>query len=128
MEKNFKYIFITIVLVVAAWYVLSGNGPANQSGFSAIKDRISSSLSEQRAVSDQLQQVGAGIDSSTGTVGSIRDSNQSARNAISDAQRANASSLELIQDSRERLERCQQIINRMEEGAGQGNVETEAGK
>lgn len=128
MEKNFKYIFITIVLVVAAWYVLGGNGPTNQSGFNAIKDRIVSSLSKQRAVSDKLQQIGTGIDSSTGTAGSIRDSNQSARNAISDAQRANASSLELIQDSRVRLNRCQSIINGMEERAGQGDVQTEAGK
>ena len=128
MEKSYKYIIIVVTLALAAWYVFSGNGPANQSGFSAIKDRIGSSLSEQRAVSDELNAIGTGIGNSADTANSIGQSNSNAERAISDAQAANRSSREIIQDSRERLGRCQSIIDNLQQGNQVGDSGTQAAK
>ena len=128
MAKNYKYIVIAIVIAVAAWYVLSGNEPGGQAGFNTIKNGINSVIGKQQSISNQLGDIGSEIDGGSSTAGNIRGSNNAARDAIKDSQRENASNRELVEDSRIRLDRCQQIIGRMEERAGQGNNKTEAGK
>ena len=128
MEKNYKHIIIAVVVAVAAWYVFSGNGPAGQTGFDAIKNTISSALTKQRAVSDKLDNIGTGLDESAGTAGSIGNSNNSAKEAIGAAKASISGSKDIIEDNRKRLAECQSIIDRMEKRTGQGNVETKAGK
>jgi len=108
----------TIIAVLLAWYVLSGNESGGKAEFTNVENRINRAAEEQRATSDELGRIGQGVNDSAGTADNISRANASAENAISDAQRANARSNDIIQDSRERLARCQSIIANMEKGAG----------
>ena len=116
-----------IIFIFAVIYVFSGNDSGGQTGFDAIKAGISNSLTKQRAVSDKLDDLGTGLDVSSGTTESIENSNNAAKTAIDSAQNTIKGSNNLIEDSRVRLERCQQIIGRMEERAGQRVGPSQAG-
>lgn len=122
------YIIGAIAVLLVAWYVFSGNGIGGQAGFDAVKNGINNAATEQRAVSDELGTIGAGIGDSRGTVDGIEQSNHDAQAAINNARIKNKDSRATIQDSRERLERCQSIIDRVEKGTGQGNSENQTGK
>ena len=128
MAKNYKYIVIAIVIALAAWYVFGGNGPSGQTGFDAIKNGISNTLSKQRAISNQAGELGADIDGSINTVGNIEKSNTAANDAIEKLEREITSTRAIIEDNRKRLAECQSIVDRMEKGAGQGDSQTEARK
>ena len=128
VEKKYKYIAVAIVVALAAWYVFGGNGPTGQSGFDAVKTAIHSIISKQRAVSNQLEQIGSGIDTSSGTADDIGKSNSAAKKSINSAKTTIEGSRELIEDNRKRLTECQSIIDRMEERTRQGNGKTEAEK
>ena len=122
MDENKKTLLIvvgcTLIAILLAWYVLSGNEPGGKAEFTNVENRINRAAEKQRATSDELGRIGQGVIDSAGTADNISRANASAENAISDAQRANARSNDIIQDSRERLARCQSIIANMEKGAG----------
>ena len=125
-KKNYLIIGV-IILIAAAAYVFSGNGPGGQTGYNAIKTGIDNSLSKQRDISGKVGELGTELDGSINSAGKLEQTNNQLRDAIESIERENASLAAIIKDNRERLTKCQQIVDRMEKGAGPENSSTKQG-
>lgn len=123
-KKNAILAAIIFVCIISVFYVLSGNGPGGQTGYNAIKTGIGNSLSKQRDISSKVGELGTELDGSINTAGKLEQTNSQLRDAIESIERENASLAAIIKDNRERLTKCQQIVDRMEKGTGQENSST----
>ena len=121
-------VVVIIVLLLCAFYVFGGNGSNREGSVDGIKNEVSNSLEQQRAVGDKLGEIRLGIDESRGTLGEIRQENIGVRTAIDEARTASRNSRELLDDSRQQLERCQSIIDNVSKGNPSGNSGTETKK
>ena len=131
LKNNKILVFIAIfVIICVACYVFCGNGAKSDGGFDGVKNAYNQVAGEQREVSDKLGKLRSGITDNQKSADELEQLNnglkQSAnqlgeynntiKESVNRSTEINGRNAEIIAENRERLARCEQIVNDLQRG------------